>query len=241
MDILVVIIGLLLLLCAATWSSARSYFMKGRLAGMEEATREIIRGLSSHYEIAGQAPPDNVTKAVEAIKSSARAASSEKSIHRYQARLWIFGDAVGAACWRKGYAACKLQMTPAEDKVRIDLSIGELLHLTSLAHLGFKKMMPNDRGIEMDRFDDEEHALAGTFAVERLEQAIPETHRPFDHAANRQALIRHWWPLARKSAYAGGPARELARCLTIESAVRAEDSAPIGAELDCRPSLRAGQ
>jgi len=35
-------------------------------------------------------------------------------------------------------------------------------------------MMPNDRGIEMLRFDGEDHALAGAFAVERLEQAIPD-------------------------------------------------------------------
>src|ERR1700738_2019538 len=86
-------------------------------------------------------------------------------------------------------------MTPGEDKIRVELSIGELLHLTSLAHLGFKKMMPNDRGIEMHRFDGEEHALEGTRAVARLEWAIPEKHRPSDHSGNRQALIRHWWPL----------------------------------------------
>jgi hypothetical protein len=200
MVILAVIIVLLILLLASTWSSARSYFAKGRLAGMEEATLEIIRGIDSHYESAGQAPPDNVTKAVEAVRSFARRASHEKSIHRYQARLWIFGDAVGAACWRRGYDACKLQMTPGEDKIRVELSISELLHLTSLAHLGFKKMMPNDRGIEMHRFDGEEHALEGTRAVERLEWAIPEKHRPSDHSGNRQALIRHWWPLERKSA-----------------------------------------
>jgi hypothetical protein len=200
MAILAVIIVLLLLLFAATWSSARSYFLKGRLAGMEEATREIIRGLRSHYETAGQTPPDNVATALEAIRSFARGPSSEKNIHRFQIRLWIFGDAVGAACWRKGHDACRLRMMPPEDKFRIDLSIGELLHLTSLADLGFKRMMPNDRGIEMHRFDGEEHALAGTQAVARLEQAIPDRHRPFDHADNRQALIRNWWPLERKSA-----------------------------------------
>ena len=200
MDILAVIIVLLILLFAVTWSSARSYFLKGRLAGMEEATREIIRGIRCHYESAGRAPPDHVTKAVEAIRSFARGASCDKSIHRYHSRLWIFGDAVGAACWRKGFDACKLQMRPADDKIRIDLSLGELLQLTSLAHLGFRKMMPNDRGIEMHRFEGEDHALAGAWAVERLEQAIPEQQRPFDHAANRQALIRHWWPPERKSA-----------------------------------------
>jgi hypothetical protein len=91
-------------------------------------------------------------------------------------------------------------MTPGEDKIRVELSMSELLHLTSLAHLGFNKVMPNDRGIEMHRFDGEEHALKGTRAVERLERAIPEKHRPSDHSANRQALIRHWWPLERKSA-----------------------------------------
>lgn len=200
MDILVVIIVLLMVLFGAIWSSARSYFLKGRLAGMQEATREIIRGIGSHYELAGQQTPEHVTKAVEAIKSFAPGPGCEKNVHRYHARLWIFGDAVGAACWRKGYDACKLRMAPRNDKIRIDLSIGELVHLTSLAHLGFRKMMPNDRGIEMHRFDGEQQALAGTSAVERLEQAIPETHRPSDYSATRQSLIRHWWPLERKSA-----------------------------------------
>jgi hypothetical protein len=119
---------------------------------------------------------------------------------RYQARLWVFGDAVGAACWRRGYDACKLQMTPSDDKIRVALSAGDLLQLTSLAHLGFKKMMPNDRGIEMHRFTGEEHALDAAFAVERLEQAIPDRHRPFEHSDNRQALIRNWWPQERKRA-----------------------------------------
>jgi hypothetical protein len=201
MDILAVIIGLLFLLLASAWSSAKSYFAKGRLAGMEEATREIIRGIGSHYEYAGQTPPDDVAKAVEAVRTFARGASCDKSIYRYQARLWIFGDAVGGACWRKGYDTCKLQMTPPRsDKIRVELSMSELQHLTSLAHLGFKKMMPNDRGIEMLRFGDEQHALDVTRAVERLERAIPEPHRNSEPSANRQVLIRNWWPMERKSA-----------------------------------------
>ena len=98
MDILAVLVVLLVLLLASTWSSAKSYFARGRLAGMEEATLEIIRGVCSHYEAAGQAAPDYVAKAVEAVKTFARGATYEKSIYRYQARLWIFGDAIGAAC-----------------------------------------------------------------------------------------------------------------------------------------------
>ena len=89
---------------------------------------------------------------------------------------------------------------PKDDKIRVELSPSELLQLASLAHLGFKKMMPNDRGIEMHRFDGEDHALEGAHAVERLERALPDPQRPFEHADNRQALIRHWWPLERKSA-----------------------------------------
>lgn len=200
MDILVVVIVLLLLLFAATWSSAQSYFAKGRLAGMEEATLEIIRGIGSHYESAGQSVPGHVSAAVEAARSIARGASCEKSIQRHHARLWVFGDAVGAACRRKGYDACKLQMAPAKGKVRVDLSTAELQHLTSLAHLGFKKMMPNDRGFEIHRFAGEDQAIEGTCAVERLERSIPEQRRPFEHAVQRQALIRHWWPLERKIA-----------------------------------------
>ncbi len=134
------------------------------------------------------------------MRTFARGATYEKSIYRYQARLWIFGDAIGAACWRKGYDTCRLQMTPREDKIIVALSMNELLHLTSLAHLGFKKMMPNDRGFEMLRFSDEEQALCGTSAVEKLERAIPEKHRPSQHAANRQALIRRWWSAERKTA-----------------------------------------
>src|SRR5664279_978478 len=106
MEILIVIIVLLAVLLVSTWSSARSYFAKGRLAGMEEATLEIIRGIASHYEEAGQPPPADLNKAIKAIKSFARGASCEKSIGRYHVRLWIFGDAVGSACWRKGYDSC---------------------------------------------------------------------------------------------------------------------------------------
>jgi len=201
MDILAAIAVLLLLWFAATFSSARSYFSKGRLAGMEEATREIIRGIRSHFDVPGQDLPDNVKKAVDAVSSFARCKTSEKSIQRYQARLWTFGDAVGAACWRRGYETCRQKMSPRPDKIRLELSLGELQDLASLAHFGFKKMMPNDRGIELARFGAEEHALSVARAVERLEFAIPEPHRPSGHAMTRVTMIRNWWrPLERKSA-----------------------------------------
>jgi hypothetical protein len=200
MEILAVIIVLHLLLFAAAWSSARSYFAKGRLAGMEEATREIIRGIGSHYEVAGKAAPDHVAKAIEAINTFTQRASCEKDILRYHTRLWTFGDAVGSACWRKGFETCRQEMTPQPGRIRIDMPVDDLQYIASLADLGFRKMMPNDRGIETRRFEGETHALEVTRAVERLELAIPPKMRPTGQASTRQAMIRHWWPLERKIA-----------------------------------------
>jgi hypothetical protein len=199
MDILAVVAVLLMLFFVASWSSARSYFAKGRLAGMEEATGEVIRGIRAHYESAGQAP-EGVTKAIEAITGFVHGPSAEKDILRYHARLWTFGDAAGSACWRKGFESCRQEMSPHPDRVRIDLRSRDLLHLASLAHLGFKKMMPNDRGIETLRFAGEDQAVTVARAIERLEHAIPSPHRPSGHASTRQAMIAHWWPPERKSA-----------------------------------------
>jgi hypothetical protein len=199
MDILAVVAVLLILFCVASWSSARSYFAKGRLAGMEEAMGEVIRGIRSHYESAGQAP-EGVNKAIEAITGFVHGPSADKDIPRYHARLWTFGDATGSACWRKGFDSCRAEMSPHPDRVRLDLRSEDLLQLASLAHLGFKKMMPNDRGIEMLRFAGENQAVAVARAIERLEHAIPASQRPSTHASTRQAMIAHWWPAERKSA-----------------------------------------
>jgi hypothetical protein len=201
MDILAILAVLLLSLAYASLSSARSYFAKGRLAGMEEATREIIRGLRAHYEIAGQPPPEGIVTALEGIKSMTPQAATEKSIQRYHAKLWTFGDAVGTACWRKGYDVCRQRMAPKPDRIRLDFPIDELLEIASLAHLGFKKMMPNDRGIETARFDGEDHAVQVARAIDRLEWAIPEAQRPLDLATTRATMIRQWWqPREKKSA-----------------------------------------
>ena len=201
MDILAILAVLLLSLAYASISSARSYFARGRLAGMEEAAQEIVRGLRSHYEVAGEAPPEAVVKAIEGVRSVAQHASANKSIQRYHAKLWTFGDAVGSACWRKGFEACRQRMSPRPDRVRLDLGVDDLLDVASLAHLGFRKMMPNDRGVETARFGGEDQAWTVARAVERLELAIPEPHRPAGHATARQAMIRQWWrPQEKKRA-----------------------------------------
>jgi hypothetical protein len=63
-DMLILLGGLVLLLCFAAFSSARSYFQNGRHSGMEEAIRELVRGISLHYGAQGQ-PPDAVAAALK--------------------------------------------------------------------------------------------------------------------------------------------------------------------------------
>jgi hypothetical protein len=67
-DILFILGVLLVAFVAACWSCARSYFEKGRLRGMEEAIRAILRGVSSHYELEGQIP-ECVGKALKQVKA----------------------------------------------------------------------------------------------------------------------------------------------------------------------------
>jgi hypothetical protein len=201
-DILFLLSGLQVALIVAGWSCARSYFDKGRLQGMEEATREISRGISSHYELEGQVVPERVAKAVKAVKavSGKRRKKSKGSSDPYHAQLWIVGDAIGEACWLKGHTAGIRRKVPAEGKIRVDLSLTELLQLSWLAHLGFQHMMPNYRGFEIHRFSGEEDAREGAKAVGKIESVIPAKERPFADLSvqfkNRQKLIGDWWQAA---------------------------------------------
>ena len=118
MDILVILGGLLLALVVAGFSSARSYFEKGRLQGMEEATRELSRGISSHCELEGQAVPESVAKALKGfnVVAAKRWKKRKGSTDPYHAQLWTVGDAIGEACWMKGHSAGIRRKAPAEGK-----------------------------------------------------------------------------------------------------------------------------
>jgi hypothetical protein len=198
-DILLILGGLEVALIVAGWSCAKSYFGKGRLRGLEEATREISRGISSHYELEGQVIPERVEKAIRALKAVAAKPRQIGigSTDPYHAQLWIVGDAIGEACWLKGHAAGIRRKAPAEGKIRVDLSLTELLQLSWLAHLGFQHMMPNYRGFEIHRFSDEEDARDGAKAVGKIESVIPAKERPFTDLStqinSRQKLICDWW------------------------------------------------
>ena len=188
--------GLQVALAIAVFSCARSYFEKGRRRGMEEATRELARGLNSHYEAQGHAASERLAAAfngMNKITGKARNGLADP----YHAQLWVLGDAIGEACWLKGHASGLRRKAPAEGKIRIDLSLNELLQLSWLAHLGFQHMMPNYRDFEIHRFSGEDDAREGALAVSRIEGAIPVNERPFAELSvqlkRRLRLISDWW------------------------------------------------
>src|SRR5579864_8901412 len=157
MDVLMMLGGLVVALMAAAWSSARSYFESGRRQGMEEAIREMARGVSSHCQLEGGALPPAVEKAMVADRAAAsmqrrRSGKAANATDPSHAQLWILGNAIGEACWLKGHGTGVRRKAPAEGKIRVDLSVNELLQLGWLAHLGFQHMMPNYRSFESYRF-----------------------------------------------------------------------------------------
>jgi hypothetical protein len=195
MEILIVLAVFQLLLLISFGSLLRSYFIRGRHRGMQEAAAEIIRGVNSHFEVEGQLPA-GVLKALKTLKTAPGHVSHHKQLDLRYAQLWIFGDAIGSACRGRGYLSGKQTMAPREGKILVELSPNELLQLNWLAHLGFQHMMPNYRGFETHRFSGEDDARDGDKAVERLEVSIPAMHRPVDPIAlsnGRLALIENWW------------------------------------------------
>jgi hypothetical protein len=199
-DILLVLGSLVAALIWVSLSCARSYFETGRLRGMEEATREIGRGVSSHCELDGGVVPVAVEKAMAAVKAVSqkrRRPTATKTTDPYHAQLWILGDAIGEACWLRGHASGIRRKAPAEGKIRVDLSVNELLQLSWLAHLGFQHMMPNYRGFEIYRFSSEEDAQEGALAVGKIQGALPAKDRPVADLTvqytSRQKLISDWW------------------------------------------------
>jgi hypothetical protein len=205
-DILLIPSGLLVALVVAGWSCARSYFEKGRVRGGEEATRDILRGMSLHYELEGRTVPENVVKALKAVHAASRNRRRRRGSapDPYQVHLSNLGYAVGEACWLKGHGSGVRRKAPAEGKIRLDLSLNELLQLSWLAHHGFQHMMPNYRSFEIFRFSDEEEAEEGAKAVSKIECAIPAKDRPFADPTvqfkKRQKLISDWWQPRRLTA-----------------------------------------
>jgi hypothetical protein len=87
---------------------------------MDEAMREIIKGIRAHYVVAGEPPSDRLTKAIEAVGASARGASDEQSIRRYHIRLWALASAppAGARAIRSAGRKCCRARTESASSCR---------------------------------------------------------------------------------------------------------------------------
>ncbi|PZA12513.1 hypothetical protein DNX69_11135 [Rhodopseudomonas palustris] len=209
MIVLLIIIGLLTVLLWACWSSARSYYQNGRIKGMDEAVQQIVRGIGRHYEMAARSTPSGVSNAIAEIKAllNQRHPLKTQDVERHHLQISLLADAIGEACCSKGQAEGVEMMAPAEGYLRVDLSVIELLQLSRLAHLGFLHMMPNYRGLEVQRFSDELDAQEGARSIYTLERVIPLKERPFvDPAAHyiwREQLISDWWqpPTPKRAEY----------------------------------------
>jgi hypothetical protein len=182
-------------------SSSRSRYEAGRRRGVEEAVRELQRGLQSVLD--PQSPTPEIAKAEKDLLVTLRQWSPRRfGTDPLHAQVWVLGAALGDACWVKGHAAGVRRKAPAEGKIRIDLPLVDLLQLGGLANLGFQHMMPNAKLLQIRRFVGEDDALEATRAITKIEGAIPREHRPdlLRQAASREQLIADWWrPISGKS------------------------------------------
>jgi hypothetical protein len=201
--VLFILIGLFLILAFAAWSCGRSYFLKGRIRGVEEAVRELRVGMASH--LGAELAPD-VQKALANLRNRLdrypqRRRKGTDPIH---AELWVLGAALAEDCWLKGHGAGVRRKAPAEGKIRIDLSAAELLQLGALANLGFQYMMPNMRLIDARRFTGSDDALEASLSISKVETAIPKKYRPdlLLQVENRGRLIDDWWQSITRKALA---------------------------------------
>jgi hypothetical protein len=175
-------------------SYARWRYEAGRRRGVAEAVHAVQRGMRSIVN--PESPTPEMEKAQRDFVESLRRWSPRRfGTDPLHAQIWVLSAALADACWLKGHAAGVCRRRPAEGKIRVDLSIMELLQLGGLANLGFRHMMPNARLFELRRFVGEDDALEATRAITKLEACIPQQHRPdlLSQAASREHLISDWW------------------------------------------------
>ncbi|WP_156180540.1 hypothetical protein [Bradyrhizobium sp. LTSPM299] len=200
----IVLFGMLGLLAAfafSAWSCGRSYFLKGRIRGLEEAVRELQVGMASHLgtPLAPDAQKALTDYRICLDRYSGRRVHGTDPIH---AHLWALGASLGEECWLKGHGAGVRRKAPTEGNVRIDLSATELLQLGGLANLGFQYMMPNMRIIDARRFTGRDDALDASRSITKVEASIPKKYRPdlLLQVESRERLIENWWqPIVHKA------------------------------------------
>ena len=186
-----VVIGLTVFVWAV-YSSVRSVIERRIPRKLAYLSDELIRGAQSQLATRDGPVPSSVTQ----MNKSFKQALSRPATAQHPA-LWELGNAIGEACWQNGYAeGLKVGATPP-GRIRIELTVEELLQMSWLSHLGFQYMMPNYRGFDLYRFNGAEDAKAGARAVALLECALPRSQRPFADITQqlqaRDKMISDWW------------------------------------------------
>ena len=190
--ILAFIVIALVVFVGSVYSSVKSIVERRIPRRLEFLSDELIRGAQNHLGTNLKAIPSSVVQKNRNLKRMLA-----QPVAAQHPALWELGNAIGEECWKNGYLeGLKVGTTP-DDKIRIDLTVEELLQMSWLAHLGFQHMMPNYRGFEVFRFNGDDDARAGARAVALLECALPKSRRPFsDITAQLQArdkMIADWW------------------------------------------------
>jgi hypothetical protein len=180
------------LFIASIASAVKSHVERRLPRHLGKLVDEILAGAQPSLGSARSAYPASVLKASRNLKAALVPQGGAP-----EPLLWELGNAIGEACRHNGYhEGVKIGARP-DDKIRIDISLADLLHMSWLAHLGFQHMMPNYRGIEIHRFSGEDDAREAARSVALLECAIPKTDRPFADVKTqmlaRDTMISGWW------------------------------------------------
>jgi hypothetical protein len=194
---------------AVAFVADRTVFARGRLSGFKEASDESIRGLVYHYQHDKKAS-ELVLKALNEIKARlAKKQPARMTCNAVGAVLCELGRAIGDVAFRKGFEAgreAQERFEPATiGKIRVDLSISELMQIRWLAHFGFEHTMWNTGDPEGAKprshthtvFKDRLDAQRATEAIDMLESRIPkgrgDSDEPYALSLNRQQMIRERW------------------------------------------------
>ena len=178
------------------WLRAQA-FQNGRLSGIREATLQVSRSCSYHYEVKDEPLPKKVDEALtymaDALKRG-RGAKGKSEL--YLTGSGILGDAMGEAAYQKGFDAGRRWSDPSDGERRIDMPLEGWRAVRYLAHIGFLHQMPNYQRMLHFPFNSKEKAMQAAGAIERLEFAI--NHREHDpeysDSLQRNMLVWNQWP-----------------------------------------------
>lgn len=187
-------IGLFATLALASLSCGRSYYQRGKITGMREAVRELQIGMTRPL---GTKPSPEIDQALKAYHQALDRAQRKKAFDSspIHSELWVLGSALAEECWLNGHGAGVRRKAPEKGKIRVDLTLSELLHLGGLANIGFQHMMPNARIIDIRRFTGSDDALEASRSISKIEATIPNRFRPdlILQVESRESLIEDWW------------------------------------------------